>query len=128
MLIAALTILLLGGGSDSLWLFPEDFAKQIKNVVTEEMRQAELLTVFNDIKKNADSYNGEIGKMVEEISILNRRPDATETDLEQSIQSLLQKRRQMQSEIIDARLKMASQFHQNEWEKIFSEDSATKGK
>jgi len=128
MLIAALTIFLLGGGSDSLWLFPQDFAKRIKNVITEEKRQAELLTAYNDMKENADSYNDEIRKMVEEISILNQNPAATEKDLEQSIQSLLQKRKQMQTEIIDTRLKMASQFHQDEWDTIFSEDSVTKEK
>jgi predicted nucleic acid-binding Zn-ribbon protein len=128
MLIAALTIFLLGGGSDSLWLFPQDFAKQVKNVVTEEKRQTEILTAYDEIQKNADSYNDEIRKMVEEISKLNQTPAATETDYEQPIQSLLQKRKQIQTEIIDTRLKMASQFSQDEWEKVFSEDSTTEDK
>jgi glutamine synthetase type III len=128
MLIAALTIFLLGGGSDSLWLFPEDFAKHVKNVVTEETRQTEILTAYNEIMENTNSYNDEIGKMAEEISKLNRTPDATEKDLEQSIQSLLQKSKQIQSEIIDARIKMVSQFHEDEWETIFSKESATKEK
>lgn len=128
MLIAALTIFLLGGGSDSLWLFPEDFSKQVKNVVTEEKRQTEILTAYDEIQKNADSYNDEIRKMVEEISKLNQTPDATETDYEQPIQNILQKRKLIQTEIIDARLKMASQFSEDEWETIFSKESATKEK
>jgi hypothetical protein len=34
----------------------------------------------------------------------------------------------MQSETIDIRLKMAVQFHQAEWDQVFSEESATKAK
>ena len=120
MLTAALIVLLMGGGRDSLWLFPEKFSDQVKEVVSEEERQAEIIAIYDEIKENTESYDDEIRKMAEEMSLLNRKPEATETDFEQPIHSLLQKRKQIQSKYIDARLKMASQLNQDEWDKIFS--------
>jgi hypothetical protein len=121
MLIAAITIFLLGGGSNSLWLFPENFSKQIKKVVIEETRKNEILNAYEDIKKSSDSHNDEIRKIVKEISLLNQNPDATNTDYEKSIQEILQKRKQFQKEIVETRLKMASQLEPDEWTQIFKE-------
>ncbi len=128
MLIAALTILLLGGGSDNLWLFPGKFKDQVEEVVSQETRQSTIFAIYDGIKKNTESYNIEISKMAEEISLLNRKPDASETDLEQSIQELLQKRKAMQQQIIDARLQLVTHFHREEWEKVFAQEYEQKDK
>ena len=61
MLIAALTILLLGGGSDNLWLFPEKFNDRVKKVISEEQRQSEIMAIYDTIKehtgRNGHSYD-----------------------------------------------------------------------
>ena len=120
MLIAAITILILGGGNNSLWLFPQDFSKQIKKVIIEETRKNEILNAYEDIKQSSDSHNDEIRKIVKEISLLNQNPDATNTDYEKSIQELLQKRKQIQKEVVETRLKIASQLKYDEWIQIFA--------
>jgi hypothetical protein len=123
MLIAALTIFLLGGGSDNLWLFPEKFNDQVKEAVSEKQKQSEIIAIYDEIKKSTDSYNEEIRIMAEEVSLLNRKPNISETDLDQPIQELLQKRKKMQQEIIDARLQMVTHFQRDEWEKVFAQES-----
>ena len=47
-MLIALTIMLLGGGGNDLWLFPEDFTDRVETVVTDENTQVNIDLLTND--------------------------------------------------------------------------------
>lgn len=119
-MLIALTIMLLGGGGTDIWLFPEDFTDRIEAVIVEENRQTEILDLFEKTTESFTTHNDRVKKMAENVSMLNRNPDATDHDFEQKVQNLLQKRKKLQTEVLNARLKMVDLIDPNEWEQIFS--------
>lgn len=125
-MLIALTILLLSGGSIDIWLFPEDFTDRVEAVIVEENRQTEILDLFEKMTESFTSHNDRIKEMAGNISELNRNPDTAAEDFEQVVQSLFQERKLLQANILDARMKMALQLQQNEWEQVFSADIPSK--
>lgn len=121
-MLIALAILLLGGGGD-VWLFPEDFTDKVETVIVEEKKQSEIIDLFDKMNESVATHGDRVKEIAEMVSSLNRYPEATEQDFESIIESLLEERKKLQTEVLDARLNMVLQFHQNEWEHVFSADS-----
>ena len=82
-MLIALTIVLLGGGGNDIWLFPEDFTDQVEEVVLEEKRQSEILDLFDKINESVNSQNDGIKDLAEKMSLFNRNPDTTEKEIEE---------------------------------------------
>ena len=122
-MLIALTILLFGGGGTDMWLFPEDFTDRVETVVTEENRQTAIIDLFDDIADSYVAYDDRIKKIAEQSSLLNHNYDASEQEFEPAIDSLLQARKTLQTAVLDARLAMADQFSQDEWQQVFAADS-----
>jgi len=122
-MLIALTIMLLSGGGNNIWLFPEDFSDRVEAVIVEENRQSEIINLFDEISESVTTHNDRVKEMADNVSMLNRNPDATDRDFEQMFQTLLQERKALQTGVLDARIEMALKFRQNEWEQIFSTDS-----
>ena len=121
-MLIALTILLLGGGSTNIWLFPEDFTDRVEAIIVEENRQTEILDLFEKMTESFTTHKDRIKEIAGKMSELNRNPETAAGDFEQVVQSLLQERKLTQTNILDARVKMALQLQQNEWEQVFSTD------
>jgi hypothetical protein len=122
-MLIALTILLFSGGSTDIWLFPEDFTDRVEAIIVEENRQTEILELFEKMNESFTIHNDRIKEMAGNISELNRNPNTAAGDFEQDVQSLLQERKLLQTNILNARMKMALQLQQNEWGQIFLTDS-----
>ena len=122
-MLIALTIMLLGGGGSDLWLFPEDFTDRVETVITDEGRQTAIIDLFDEITDSYVAYNDRIKKTADNAALLNRNYDATKQEFEPVIDSLLQERRKLQTEVLDARVKMADRFQEDEWQQIFAVDS-----
>jgi hypothetical protein len=122
-MLIALTILLFSGGSTDIWLFPEDFTDRVEAIIVEENRQTEILKLFEKMNENFTTHKDRIKEMAGKMSELNRNPETVAGDFEQVLQSLLQERKLLQTNILNARMKMALQLQQNEWGQIFLADS-----
>ena len=122
-MLIALTIMLLGGGGNDLWLFPEDFTDRVETVVTDESTQTAIIDLVNEMADSHATYNDRVKKIAENASLLNRNYEATEQEFEPVIDSLLQARKTLQTAVLDARFKLTDQFTQDEWQQIFIADS-----
>ena len=127
-MLIALTILIfgLGGGSSENWLFPEDFTDLVETGVVEENRQTRIIELYENVNESINSYYERVKEIAENTSRINRNPDATEKDFEKVVQSLMQERKKLQKEIIDARFNIVDQLTVDEWKQVFSTDSAIK--
>jgi len=122
-MLIALTIMLLGGGGNDLWLFPEDFTDRVETVITEERRQTTIIDLFEKMADSHAIYSDRVKKIAENVSLLNHNYDATEQEFEPVIDSLLQARKTLQTTVLDARFNLTDQFMQDEWQQIFIADS-----
>ena len=95
----------------------------METVIVEEKKQSEIIDLFDKMNESVATHGDRVKEIAEMVSILNRYPEATEQDFESIIESLLEERKKLQTEVLDARLNMVLQFHQNEWEDVFSADS-----
>jgi hypothetical protein len=119
-MLIALAIMLLGGGGSDVWLLPSNFDKQIKNVVVDENRQADIIEDVEKINDSIASYVDEVKQTAKNISSLNKDHAAGEQEFEAVINELLEKRKTVQIQVVEARLHMAAQLQSDEWEQLFN--------
>jgi len=125
MLIATLYILLFGGGSDGMWLFPSNFSEHVKVVVLEEDRQDELNDLFDQIDESIKIHDENVSDISKDLHKTIQNPDATDKEFDQFIEKLLKERTDAQSKILDARFKMAKKLNPQEWKDIFLADAVS---
>ena len=126
MLIATLYILLFGGGSDGIWLFPDSFSEHVEAVVSEEERQDELNNLFDQITKSIKTHDDSVNDIAKDLHKAIQNPNATDQELDQYIKKLLKERTDAQTKILDARFKMTEKLNPQEWKDIFLADAASK--
>ena len=126
MLIATLCILLFGGGSDGMWLFPSNFSKHVEAIVLEEERQDELNDLFDQISESIKTHDDNVSDIAKDLHKTIQNPDATDKKFDQFIDKLLKERTDAQSKILDARFKMAKKLNSQEWKDIFLADAVPK--
>jgi hypothetical protein len=126
MLIATLYILLFGGGSDGIWLFPDSFSEHVEAVVSQEERQDELNKLFDQITKSIKTHDDNVNDIAKDLHKAIQNPNTTDQELNQYIKKLLKERTDAQTKILDARFKMAEKLNPQEWKDIFLADAASK--
>ena len=122
-MLIALAILLFSGGSKDIWLFPENFSDQVEEIVLEERRQSEILDLIKKIDESVNSHNDSMNEQADIISLLNKNPETTDIQLEEVVKNLIGKRKDVQEEILEARLKMTTLLSSEEWGKIYDVDT-----
>jgi len=122
-MLIALTILLFSGGSKDIWLFPEKISEQVEEVVVEEKRQSEILDLIKQINESVNSHNDDLKEQADTILQIAQNPETTDMQLEEVVKDLILKRKDLQDEILESRLKMTTQLSSMEWEKIFAADT-----
>ena len=125
MLIATLYILLFGGGSDGMWLFPDNFSQHVGVVVFEEDRQDELTDLYGQIDEGIKNHDDNVSDIAKDLHKAIQNPDATDPEFDQFIERLLKERTTAQTKILDARFKMAEKLNPQEWKDIFLADAVS---
>jgi len=123
MLIALTILWLTGGAAGNMWLFPVDFSDRVETVVSDDARQTAVSDLFDEIVDHYADYNKRVKEIAEEARSLNADYDADETAFEPVIESLLNKRKELQTAVLDARMKMVGQVDEKEWQLLFAADS-----
>lgn len=123
MLIATLCILLFGGGSDGMWLLPDNFSQHVGVVILEEDRQDELTDLYDQIDECIKTHDDNVSDIAKDLHKAIQNPEATDQEFDQFIEKLLKERTTAQTKILDARFKMAEKLNPQEWKDIFLADA-----
>jgi len=122
MLIALLTIMLLGGGASASLDYIADSRDAVKTVMAEDGRQKDALSVLKAMKKRAKSQNKLVRKSVKELGkLLEGREDIT-AEGDDILDRHLENVESYSSDMIDLRFELKEQITRDEWGQIFSEE------
>lgn len=116
MLIATATLiitLLAGGVPDSFFTIPE-IKKEIKAQVKDKDKQKEILSIMKESDKRISDFNKKINKSLESENLYKNR-DVTKEQLIAFHNNLINERKVLQKEIIDARMKVIGLMTEEEW-------------
>jgi hypothetical protein len=116
MLIATATLiisLLAGGIPDSFFTLP-DIKKEIKVQVTDKEKQKEILSIMKETDKKISDFNKKINKSLKSENLYKNR-DVTKEQLIAFHKNIINERRVLQKEIIDARMKVIGLMTEDEW-------------
>ena len=122
MLIALLTIMLLGGGASASLDYIADSRDAVKTVMAEDGRQKDALSVLKAMKKRAKSQNKLVRKSVKELGkLLEGREDIT-AEGDDILDRHLENIESYSSDMLDLRFELKEQITRDEWGQIFSEE------
>ena len=122
MLIALLTIMLLGGGASANLDYIADSRDAVKTVMAEDGRQKDALSVLKAMKKRAKSQNKLVRKSVKELGkLLEGREDIT-VEGDDILDRHLENVESYSSDMLDLRFELKEQITRDEWGQIFSEE------
>lgn len=122
MLIALLTIMLLGGGASASLDYIADSRDAVKTVMAEDGRQKDALSVLKAMKKRAKSQNKLVRKSVKELGkLLEGREDIT-AEGDDILDRHLENVASYSSDMLDLRFELKEQITRDEWGQIFSEE------
>ena len=96
----------------------DDFDKGIKEYVIDKERQKEILIDFKASKKIIKTFNKQRKSDYGDFEKMNADRNTTEDDFFEFYQGIKSIRDSMQSEIIDARIAIASKLSSSEWDSI----------
>jgi len=119
MLIALTMALLFGGGSPDP-LFAKQTRTAIKQVVTDEERQAEVLATVKSIEgswKRADKAAKAPSK---ELGRLEKDRAASTDDIEAQIDEIVAIRENLHKDFVDGIFEMRENMTEEEWQAVFS--------
>ena len=122
MLIALLTILILGGSSSVFLDYIADSKDAIKTVMIKDRVQKEALDILNTMKKRSNSHNKEIRKTIKEFGkhLEGRDDNAAEIAAigDRHFENIVL----YNSDILDLRFELKEHVSREEWAQIFPEE------
>jgi septal ring factor EnvC (AmiA/AmiB activator) len=122
MLIALITILILGSSSTGLLDYISDTQDQIKIVMQKDERRQEALSTVKKMKKRTKARNKQVNKARKEMSKTLARDDATITDIDAVWDRYFVALAAHQEEMLDLRFELRDTLTRDEWQQVFSED------
>jgi hypothetical protein len=120
MLAALLTLLLLGGGSAGLASAIADTQKDIKQVVVDESRRDDALTVVKNLKARSKSYEKFLKSGSKQMRAALSGAGVTEADVDATWEQLYQARQDFERDLIDARFELRELVTRDEWQQLFA--------
>jgi seryl-tRNA synthetase len=122
MLIALVTILILGASSTGLLDYISDTQDQIKIVMRKDERRQEALAAVKEMKKRTKARNKQINKARKEMSKTLARSDATITDIDAVWDVYFAAVAEYNKDMLDLRFTLRDQLTREEWQQVFSVD------
>ena len=119
MLIALTMALLFGGGSPDP-LFAKQTRTAIKQVVTDEERQAEVLATVKSIEGSWKRANKAAKAPGKELGRLEKDRAASTNDIEAQIDEIIAIRENLHKDFVDGIFEMRENMTEEEWQAVFS--------
>ena len=123
MLIALLTVLLLGGSSSFVFDFVADTRDNIKIVVPKGERQKAALDTLKTMKKIEKAYRKHLKAAGKDLYKAIDLPDDVESEIDAVWTAHFAEVQRRNDELLDLRFELREQLTREEWGAIFSSES-----
>ena len=119
MLIAIFAFLAMTFGGGPEGGMPQDFNKQVKKKMTDEVRKDQILDLNKQIREGVKASNKRLKTLSKDVRALTPKYDSTADEIQTIVDQYFVERRETQETMIDARLKMKDLITREEWGAIF---------
>jgi hypothetical protein len=125
MLIALITILLLGGsGGIELLPLPEDYVKRVKSVIEDKESQKKIESLVKDANEYAKTYNKRVQDMVEHGLELSTDYNTESKEFEPIYTMIYEEREAAQKELVEFHSQLVSQMTKEQWQTLYNFDNS----
>ena len=122
MLIALLTILLLGASSTGMLNYIADTKDTVKVVMEKDDRRKAVLATLKQTKKRTEAHNKVVKGASKDLSKALSSDEVTEADLDMIWQGYFESRADYNRDMLDLRFQLKDQMTREEWQQVFAED------
>ncbi len=122
MLIALLTILILGGSNTGMLDFIADTQDTVKVVMEKDDRRKEALSTLKAIKKRTEAHNKMVKGASKDLNKSLTNNDVTEADIDTIWHRYFAQREAYNRDMLDLRFQLKDQMTREEWQQVFADD------
>lgn len=120
MLVALLTLLFLGGGSDNVVLaYIGESQEAVEEAVPDEARRRAAIRILKDMKTHTKHHTKSMNKIVKSLEASLADRDARESDIDQFWANYFAKSRASDQAMLDLRFSLRKQLTRDEWNEVF---------
>lgn len=120
MLVALLTLVFFGGGSDSVVLaYIGDSRDAVKEAVEDETRRKSAIAALKDMQAHTKRHTKSTNKIVKNLKASLTDGDAQESDIEEFWVSYFAEKQAADQAMLDFRFSLRDQLTRDEWNKVF---------
>ena len=122
MLIALITILLLGGSNTGMLDFIADTQDTVKVVMEKDDRRKEALGTLKAMKKRANARNKMVKRTSKDMNKTLSSDDVTDSDVDTIWDTYFSQRAAYNLDMLDLRYQLKDQMTRQEWQQVFAGD------
>lgn len=122
MLVALITILLLGGGTSTFLDYIADSKDAVKTVMIKDRGQQEALDILKAMKKRSNSHNKQIRKTIKELGKHLEGRDDNAAEIAAIGDRHFENIELYNSDILDLRFELKEHVTREEWAQIFPKE------
>jgi len=120
MLIALITILLLGGSNTGMLDFIADTQDTVKVVMEKDDRRKEALGTLKAMKKRANAHNKMVKRTSKDMNKTLSSHDVTDSDVDTIWDAYFSQRAACNQDMLNLRYQLKDQMTREEWQEVFS--------
>jgi hypothetical protein len=122
MLIALLTILILGGSTTGMLDFIADTQDTVKVVMEKDDRRKEALSTLKAIEKRTEAHNKMVKGTSKDLNKALANNDVTEAGIDTIWYRYFAQREAYNRDMLDLRFQLKDQMTREEWQQVFAGD------
>lgn len=120
MLIAIITMLILGGSSTAMLAYIAESQDSVKIVMAKDDRQKAALNTLKAMKKRSDARNKEVGRAIKNLSNSLEQDDIVTADIDAIWAEYFAVIDRYDDDMLDLRFELKEHINREEWNEIFS--------
>ncbi len=122
MLIALITILILGGSNTAMLDFIADTQDEVKVVMEKDDRRKEALSTLKALKKRANAHNKTVKRAAKDMAKTLAGDEVTYADFDAIWDAYFAQRAAYNHDMLDLRFQLKDQMTREEWQQVFAGD------
>ena len=122
MLIALITILILGGSNTAMLDFIAETQDEVKIVMEKDDRRKEALSTLKALKKRANTHNKTVKRAAKDMAKTLAGDEVTGADIDTIWDAYFAQRAAYNHDMLDLRFQLKDQMTREEWQQVFAGD------
>ena len=115
--LASLLVILFSSGPEEVFLVP-NAEKNLKSIIDDKEKKNQAVDLFKITKQEIKAYNKELKQKNKELKNSSYRSSLNESAVEHLLKESFENRKDLQSHIIDQRLKIRELLTNDEWDRF----------